>query len=70
MSCSLQDLQPRRRASVQLASGGTGPLGAGMRDQQADNTQLGPEQQAELAYQQFEQEWRIKLGLVAPPIPA
>ncbi|GAB4817587.1 hypothetical protein N2152v2_004633 [Parachlorella kessleri] len=66
----LKGQQPRRHASVQLASGGPGSLGASMGDQQADGTQVSPGQQAELAYQQLEQEWRVKLGLATAPIPA
>lgn len=77
---SVQEMEPRRRASIQLlaqanlatlAPAGAGaPANAASSKQRAEGGEaaLDPEQRAELAYLQLEDEWRAKLGL--PPRPA
>lgn len=68
---SVQEMEPRRRASIQLlAQANLAPANAASSKPSAEGGEaaLDPEQRAELAYLQLEDEWRAKLGL--PPRPA
>ena len=59
-------MEPKRRASIQFAAqSGTKAIGGKQEAAAAagDAVNLDPEQHAELAYLQLEQEWRAKLGL-------
>lgn len=64
LGCQIQEMEPKRRASIQFAQSTTGPAAA--TKQQEGDAALDPEQRAELAYLELEREWRAKLGL--PPL--
>ena len=75
-----KEMEPRRRPSVQLAgsapaaaAAAAGPGGKAGQAGEGDAA-LTPEQRAEAAYLQLEDEWRAKLGLpareVLKPLPA